>query len=202
MSIQTVGVYRILLSYMLLFRPRYYTFLYISRPNLLHHDAMQPVISFTAPTPPDLKPTVHSSLMRCCSTWYVNSIMHSSMHLSHPYTTRIIQGGTLTDSIVAVEAAWSKVAREIGADPAFVIAATHGKRAIDNLVCFKPHLRSHEMKAAMEEFERSILFYLMHILVAARHALPHHHYHPAPIPTPTHALAPALALGTAWRVIR
>ena len=51
------------------------------------------------------------------------------------------------------------MAREIGADPAFVIAATHGKRAIDNLANFKPHLRSHEMGAAVEEFERSILFY-------------------------------------------
>jgi hypothetical protein len=51
------------------------------------------------------------------------------------------------------------VAREIGADPAFVIAATHGKRAIDNLKRFKPHLRSHEMEAAVEEFERSILLY-------------------------------------------
>jgi hypothetical protein len=51
------------------------------------------------------------------------------------------------------------VAREIGADPAFVIAATHGKRAIDNLARFKPHLLSHEMNAAVEEFELSILFY-------------------------------------------
>jgi hypothetical protein len=44
-------------------------------------------------------------------------------------------------------------------DPALVIAATHGKRAIDNLARFKPHLRSHEMEAAVEEFERSILLY-------------------------------------------
>ena len=51
------------------------------------------------------------------------------------------------------------MAREIGVDPAFVIAATHGKRAIDNLAHFKPHLRAHEMEAAVEEFERSILFY-------------------------------------------
>jgi hypothetical protein len=51
------------------------------------------------------------------------------------------------------------VAREIGADPTFVIAATHGKRAIDNLARFKPHLLSHEMNAAVEEFERTILFY-------------------------------------------
>ena len=70
-----------------------------------------------------------------------------------------IRDVTLTDSIVAVEAAWSRVAHEIGADPAFVIAATHGRRAIDNLARFKPHLRAHEMHAAVEEFERSILFY-------------------------------------------
>ena len=40
-----------------------------------------------------------------------------------------------------------------------MIAATHGKRAIDNLARFKPHLRSHEMEAAVDGFERSILFY-------------------------------------------
>jgi hypothetical protein len=51
------------------------------------------------------------------------------------------------------------VAREIGADPAFVISATHGKRAIDNLTRFKPHLLSHEMDAAVDKFERSVLFY-------------------------------------------
>ena len=51
------------------------------------------------------------------------------------------------------------MAHEIGVDPAFVIAATHGKRAIDNLAHFKPYLRAHEMEAAVEEFERSILFY-------------------------------------------
>ncbi len=52
------------------------------------------------------------------------------------------------------------MAREIGADPAFVIAATHGKRAIDNLAHFKPHLRAHELPgAAVDEFQRSILFY-------------------------------------------
>lgn len=51
------------------------------------------------------------------------------------------------------------MAHEIGADPAFVIAATHGKRAIDNLARFKPHLRPHELNAAVDDFERSILFY-------------------------------------------
>jgi hypothetical protein len=69
------------------------------------------------------------------------------------------QDGTLTDSIAAVEAAWSRVAREIGADPAFVIAATHGKRAIDNLARFKPHLHPDELSVAVDEFERSILFF-------------------------------------------
>ena len=44
------------------------------------------------------------------------------------------------------------MAREIGADRAFVIAATHGKRA-------KPHILPHEMVNAMDGFERSILFY-------------------------------------------
>jgi len=70
-----------------------------------------------------------------------------------------MQDGTLTDSIAAVEAAWTRVAREIGADPAFVIAATHGKRAIDNLARFKPHLCPHELSAAVNDFERTILFY-------------------------------------------
>ena len=51
------------------------------------------------------------------------------------------------------------MAREIGADPAFVIAATHGKRAIDNLARFSPHLLPREMINAMDEFERSVLFY-------------------------------------------
>ncbi len=88
--------------------------------------------------------------------YYNRNLLH---YVSHPYMTQIIQGRTLTDSITAVEAAWSKVACEISADPAFVIAATHGKRTINNLTCFKPHLRSHEMEAAMEEFKQSILFY-------------------------------------------
>jgi hypothetical protein len=60
---------------------------------------------------------------------------------------------------VAVEAAWSKVVREIGEDPVLVIAATHSKRAINNLARFKPHLLSHELNDAVQ-FERSILFYV------------------------------------------
>jgi hypothetical protein len=58
-----------------------------------------------------------------------------------------------------VKAAWSRVAHKIGADPGFMIAATHGKRAIDNLAHYKPHLRAHELPAAVDEFERSILCY-------------------------------------------
>ncbi|KZT64258.1 HAD-like protein [Daedalea quercina L-15889] len=67
--------------------------------------------------------------------------------------------GTLTDSIAAVEAAWGKVAEDIGQDPAFVIAATHGKRAIDNLAQFKPYIKAHEMDDEVQAFEESILFF-------------------------------------------
>ncbi|OBZ71277.1 2-deoxyglucose-6-phosphate phosphatase 1 [Grifola frondosa] len=67
--------------------------------------------------------------------------------------------GTLTDSIAAVEAAWGKVATDIGQDPAYVIAATHGKRAVDNLSQFKPHIKAHEMDDEVQAFEESILFF-------------------------------------------
>ncbi|KAJ4482434.1 HAD-like domain-containing protein [Lentinula aciculospora] len=67
--------------------------------------------------------------------------------------------GTLTDSIAAVEAAWGKVAKDIGQDPAYVIAATHGKRAIDNLSQFKPQILSHQMDSEVQDFEESILFF-------------------------------------------
>ncbi|KAJ7430707.1 HAD-like protein [Mycena galericulata] len=67
--------------------------------------------------------------------------------------------GTLTDSIAAVEAAWARVAEEIGRDPAEIIALTHGKRAVDNLAMLKPEIEEDEMDAAVAAFERSILFY-------------------------------------------
>jgi len=67
--------------------------------------------------------------------------------------------GTLTDSISAVEAAWGKVAKDIGQDPSYVIAATHGKRAVDNLAQFKPHIREHEMEQEVQAFEESILYF-------------------------------------------
>ncbi|KAJ7235443.1 HAD-like domain-containing protein [Mycena haematopus] len=67
--------------------------------------------------------------------------------------------GTLTDSIAAVEAAWARVAEEIGQDPADVIALTHGKRAVDNLAMLKPDIEAHDMDDEVAAFERSILFY-------------------------------------------
>ncbi|KAK1231253.1 hypothetical protein PQX77_005637 [Marasmius sp. AFHP31] len=48
---------------------------------------------------------------------------------------------TLTNSTSAVEAAWGRVAQELNMDRDYVIAATHGKRAIDNLRQLKPHLQ-------------------------------------------------------------
>ncbi|KAI0690084.1 HAD-like protein [Cerioporus squamosus] len=67
--------------------------------------------------------------------------------------------GTLTHSISAVEAAWGKVAQDIGQDPAHVIAATHGKRVVDNLAQFKPHIKAHEMDDEVQAFEESVLFF-------------------------------------------
>lgn len=67
--------------------------------------------------------------------------------------------GTLTDSISAVESAWGKVALDIGQDPSYVIAATHGKRAVDNLSQFKPQIKEHEMDDEVTKFEETILFY-------------------------------------------
>ncbi|KIY51884.1 HAD-like protein [Fistulina hepatica ATCC 64428] len=67
--------------------------------------------------------------------------------------------GTLTDSIQAVEAAWARVADELGIEPRHVIAATHGKRACDNLSEFKPHIPAHQMDIEVQRFEESILFF-------------------------------------------
>ncbi|GLB38766.1 putative HAD-like protein [Lyophyllum shimeji] len=67
--------------------------------------------------------------------------------------------GTLTDSIAAVEAAWGKVARDIGQDPKHVIAATHGKRAIDNLAHFRPDIKASEMDKEVQKFEETILYF-------------------------------------------
>ncbi|KAK4056292.1 hypothetical protein OIO90_002736 [Microbotryomycetes sp. JL221] len=68
--------------------------------------------------------------------------------------------GTLVDSIKAVEAAWTSVAQELGQPAEEVIAATHGRRAIDNLRDLKPQLRrltNEQMEPHVEEFEKRIL---------------------------------------------
>ncbi|KJA20140.1 hypothetical protein HYPSUDRAFT_167356 [Hypholoma sublateritium FD-334 SS-4] len=81
--------------------------------------------------------------------------------------------GTLTDSIAAVEAAWGKVAKDIGQDPEYVIAATHGKRAVDNLSQFKPQLRAHEIEDEVERFENTILYYADAHAIHSGAATPH-----------------------------
>jgi HAD superfamily hydrolase (TIGR01509 family) len=83
----------------------------------------------------------------------------SSIATFHADAVLFDMDGTLTDSIQAVEAAWGKVATDIGQDPAYVIAATHGKRAVDNLSQFKPHIKDHEMDDEVQNFEESILFF-------------------------------------------
>ncbi|KAH8112528.1 HAD-like protein [Phellopilus nigrolimitatus] len=82
--------------------------------------------------------------------------LSSSFPLIHLHLF-FLQDGTLTDSIAAVEAAWGAVAIDLGLDPETVIAATHGKRAIDNLAFYRPEIKAHEMDAAVEAFEQSIL---------------------------------------------
>lgn len=68
--------------------------------------------------------------------------------------------GTLVDSIAAVEAAWTSVADELGLDADEVIAATHGRRGIDNLRELNPKLRrmtNEQMEPYVEDFEKRIL---------------------------------------------
>ncbi|KAF9019864.1 HAD-like protein [Hymenopellis radicata] len=83
----------------------------------------------------------------------------SSSHVFYADAVLFDMDGTLTDSIQAVEAAWGKVAKDIGQDPQHVIAATHGKRAVDNLAEFKPHIKEHEMDDEVTKFEESILYF-------------------------------------------
>lgn len=54
-------------------------------------------------------------------------------------------------SPIAFLAAWGSVAREIGLPEDEVIAATYGKRAIDNLRIYKPHLEGDTMERAVTE---------------------------------------------------
>jgi beta-phosphoglucomutase-like phosphatase (HAD superfamily) len=56
----------------------------------------------------------------------------------------------LTDSIAAVEAAWTAKAEELGLDPEEVIAATHGRRAEDNLLELVPNLKREDVHKAVD----------------------------------------------------
>ncbi|KAF8799445.1 HAD-like protein [Phlegmacium glaucopus] len=85
--------------------------------------------------------------------------MSSSPQVFYADAVLFDMDGTLTDSISAVEAAWGKFAQDIGEDPGDVIAATHGKRAVDNLSHFKPHMKEHEVDDEVTKFEESILFF-------------------------------------------
>lgn len=97
-----------------------------------------------------------SSSTPSSSTWYVLS---SPSHTSTEPNLSLYQDGTLTDSIAAVEAAWGKVAKDIGQDPQFVIAATHGKRAVDNLARFRPDIKAEAMADEVQKFEETILYF-------------------------------------------
>jgi hypothetical protein len=88
-----------------------------------------------------------------CSIW---SVFFATIP---PRLLTPFQDGTLTDSIAAVEAAWGKVADDLNLPRDQVIAATHGRRATDNLAALKPHIKPHEMPAEVEAFERTILAY-------------------------------------------
>ena len=63
----------------------------------------------------------------------------------------------MTDSIAAVEAAWTSKAEQLGLEPQAVIKATHGRRASDNLTELIPTLRKEDVNKEVEEFEKSIL---------------------------------------------
>lgn len=65
--------------------------------------------------------------------------------------------GTLTDSIAAVEAAWTLKAQELGLEPTVVIAATHGRRASDNLLELVPGMKKEHVDGEVDRFERTIL---------------------------------------------
>lgn len=61
-----------------------------------------------------------------------------------------LQDGTLTDSIAAVEAAWTAKANELGLEPEAVIKATHGRRASDNLMELVPGLKKQHVDKEVE----------------------------------------------------
>lgn len=56
----------------------------------------------------------------------------------------------MTDSIAAVEAAWTAKAVELGLEPGIVIAATHGRRASDNLMELVPGLKKEHVDGEVD----------------------------------------------------
>ena len=62
----------------------------------------------------------------------------------------LAQDGTLTDSIAAVEAAWTLKAQELGLEPTVVIAATHGRRASDNLLELVPGMKKEHVDGEVD----------------------------------------------------
>ena len=89
----------------------------------------------------------------------------------------------MTDSIAAIEGALSGVARDIGADTAFV------SRAIDILAHFKPHLRAHEPATVMESFEHSIPFLRLCMRPRPRAPCGGQHLRSCPMQAPALALS-------------
>lgn len=95
--------------------------------------------------------------------------------------------GTLTDSIAAVEAALSELANEVGLDIEHVKKQAHGRRAIDFIANFKPHIPKEDLPEAVAAFERRILYFAdeyMNNLAEVEHTYP-----PTPRSVPT--LSPA-----------
>ena len=109
------------------------------------------------------------------STFNVDGVLFDMVSHSVPRVapSDVNQDGTLTDSIAAVEAAWGAKADELGLDADEVIAATHGRRASDNLQDLIPTLKKEHVEQEVDsqytprlsedlltlpaEFERSIL---------------------------------------------
>ncbi|KAI0034850.1 hypothetical protein K488DRAFT_76982 [Vararia minispora EC-137] len=68
-------------------------------------------------------------------------------------------GGTLIDSIAAVEAAWGKVTSDIGVDLKIAVAATYGRRACSDLASLRPNTRASKILSTVQEFQELIFFF-------------------------------------------
>ncbi|RXK37837.1 phosphatase [Tremella mesenterica] len=87
----------------------------------------------------------------------MSALMMTPAHSPREVSPHSFQDGTLTDSIAAVEAAWTAKAHELGLEPKAVIAATHGRRASDNLMSLVPNLKPEHVEVEVDRFEKSIL---------------------------------------------